>query len=299
MGEFFRSAGASPLIQLPAHHARHAPLRCADLISCCEALCHWRGTVEAVIQDGTVEPSASRTWTSSTCLATAGGSIVGAALVGKARVSGATEPRTRRCCLEAFKAARSWAPQAQRTCVSSRPPSSSMTAKSLRDLLFWTPGSRSLTPSPRWAPSGSTIREVSAKISAHPLSPPERLREFQGYDTFSVRATIEAVEPQKGKHAFGPLAARLPSTRRRSRFTRVIQMTSPPRSSSSPGSLQGAVPHAHRWRTCARSASKTKAEEGSKEKQRKPMRRKRKGKNTKDKNSKERKSHDKERHMRN
>ena len=58
MGEFLRSAYAKRLVNpvsgASAHQdSAHAPVGCLTLPGACEALCHWRGTIEP---NGTLEP---------------------------------------------------------------------------------------------------------------------------------------------------------------------------------------------------------------------------------------------------
>ena len=60
MGEFLRSAYAKRLVNLSQVHLRTKTLRMhqwgVNLPGACEALCHWRGTIEPLVLNGTFEP---------------------------------------------------------------------------------------------------------------------------------------------------------------------------------------------------------------------------------------------------
>ena len=60
MGEFLRSAYAKRLVNLSQVHLRTKTLRMhqwgVNLPGACEALCHWRGTIEPLVLNGTLEP---------------------------------------------------------------------------------------------------------------------------------------------------------------------------------------------------------------------------------------------------
>ena len=60
MGEFLRSAYAKRLVNLSQVHLRTKTLHVhqwgANLPGACEALCHWRGTIEPLVLNGTLEP---------------------------------------------------------------------------------------------------------------------------------------------------------------------------------------------------------------------------------------------------
>ena len=60
MGEFLRSAYAKRLVNLTQVHLRTKTLHMhqwgVNLPGACEALCHWRGTIEPLVLNGTLEP---------------------------------------------------------------------------------------------------------------------------------------------------------------------------------------------------------------------------------------------------
>ena len=60
MGEFLRSAYAKRLVNLSQVHLRtktlHVHQWVVNLPGACEALCHWRGTIEPLVLNGTLEP---------------------------------------------------------------------------------------------------------------------------------------------------------------------------------------------------------------------------------------------------
>ena len=60
MGEFLRSAYAKRLVNLAQVHLRTKTLHMHqwgdNLPGACEALCHWRGTIEPLVLNGTLEP---------------------------------------------------------------------------------------------------------------------------------------------------------------------------------------------------------------------------------------------------
>ena len=60
MGEFLRSAYAKRLVNLSQVHLRTKTLHMhqwgVNLPGACEALCHWRGTIEPLVLNGTLEP---------------------------------------------------------------------------------------------------------------------------------------------------------------------------------------------------------------------------------------------------
>ena len=60
MGEFLRSAYAKRLVNLAQVHLRTKTLHMhqwgVNLPGACEALCHWRGTIEPPVLNGTLEP---------------------------------------------------------------------------------------------------------------------------------------------------------------------------------------------------------------------------------------------------
>ena len=60
MGEFLRSAYAKRLVNLSQVHLRTKTLHMhqwgVNLPGACEALCHWRGTIEPLVLNGTIEP---------------------------------------------------------------------------------------------------------------------------------------------------------------------------------------------------------------------------------------------------
>ena len=60
MGEFLRSAYAKRLVNLSQVHLRTKTLYMhqwgVNLPGACEALCHWRGTIEPLVLNGTIEP---------------------------------------------------------------------------------------------------------------------------------------------------------------------------------------------------------------------------------------------------
>ena len=60
MGEFLRSAYAKRLVNLAQVHLRTKTLHMhqwgVNLPGACEALCHWRGTIELLVLNGTLEP---------------------------------------------------------------------------------------------------------------------------------------------------------------------------------------------------------------------------------------------------
>ena len=60
MGEFLRSAYAKRLVKLSQVHLRTKTLHMhqweVNLPGACEALCHWRGTIEPLVLNGTIEP---------------------------------------------------------------------------------------------------------------------------------------------------------------------------------------------------------------------------------------------------
>ena len=60
MGEFLRSAYPKQLVNLSQVHLRTKTLQMhqwgVNLPGACEALCHWRGTIEPLVLNGTIEP---------------------------------------------------------------------------------------------------------------------------------------------------------------------------------------------------------------------------------------------------
>ena len=80
MGELLRSANAKRIVNQHQVILRSKALRMhqwgISLLGAREGLCHWRGTIEPMVANGTLEPLVGRpTWILSTCSATPSGRV--------------------------------------------------------------------------------------------------------------------------------------------------------------------------------------------------------------------------------
>ena len=240
MGEFLRSAYAKRLVNLSQVHLRTKTLRMhqwgVNLPGACEALCHWRGTIEPLVLNGTIEP------------------LVAADLDLVNMFGNAEWPRIRAALRTHFPEASSWTEwQHQSDSVTTLPSgcefstdrgaeqgdvlgtiqsalvlgdarashlqdflSSPFEQKGVCDEWFVDDGQCFVRPMlfDRWlraldsalASFGATRGRIAlgnAKSSARLLCPPERFHEFSGWDTPYVRDTVAVLSPDAGATALG------------------------------------------------------------------------------------------------
>ena len=240
MGEFLRSAYAKRLVNLSQVHLRTKTLRMhqwgVNLPGACEALCHWRGTIEPLVLNGTIEP------------------LVAADLDLVNMFGNAEWPHIRAALRTHFPEASSWTEwQHQSNSVTTLPSgcefstdrgaeqgdvlgtiqsalvlgdarashlqdflSSPFEQKGVCDEWFVDDGQCFVRPMlfDRWlraldsalASFGATRGRVAlgnAKSSARLLCPPERFHEFSGWDTAYVRDTVVVLSPDAGATALG------------------------------------------------------------------------------------------------
>ena len=240
MGEFLRSAYAKRLVNLSQVHLRTKTLHMhqwgVNLPGACETLCHWRGTIEPLVLNGTLEP------------------LVAADLDFVNMFGNDEWPHIRAALRTHFPEASSWTEwQHQSDSVTTLPSGREFSTdrgaeqgdvlgtiqsalvlgdareSHLRDFLstpfeqkgvcdewFVDDGQCFVRPMlfDRWlraldsalASFGATRGRIAlgnAKSSARLLCPPERSHEFSGWDTAYVRDTVVVLSPDAGATALG------------------------------------------------------------------------------------------------
>ena len=239
MGEFLRSAYAKRLVNLAQVHLRTKTLHMhqwgVNLPGACEALCHWRGTIEPLVLNGTLEP------------------LVAADLDLVNMFGNAEWPDIRAALRTHFPEASAWTEwQHQSDSVTTLPSgrafstdrgaeqgdvlgiqsalvlgdareshlqdflSTPFEQKGVCDEWFVDDGQCFVWPMlfDRWlraldsalASFGATRGRIAlgnAKSSARLLCPPERFHEFSGWDTAYVRDTVVVLSPDAGTTALG------------------------------------------------------------------------------------------------
>ena len=242
IGEFLRSAYAKRLVNLAQVHLRTKTLHMhqwgVSLPGACEALCHWRGTIEPLVLNGTLEP------------------LVAADLDLVNMFGNAEWPHIRAALRTHFPEASSWTEwQHQSDSVTTLPCGRTFSTDRgaeqgdvlgtiqsalvlgdarethLQDFLStpfeqkgvcdeWVVDDGQCFVRPmlfdRWlraldsalASFGATrargrIALGNAKSSARLLCPPERIHEFSGWDTAYVRDTVVVLSPDAGTTALG------------------------------------------------------------------------------------------------
>ena len=229
MGEFLRSAYAKRLVNVAQVHLRSKTLQMhqwgVHLPGACEALCHWRGTIEPLVLNGTLEP-----------LADADLDLVN-------MFGNAEWPAIRAALRTHFPEASAWTEwQHQADSVTTLPSGrvfptdrgaeqgdflgtiqSALVLGEAREfahaglpLHFVDDGQCFVRPMlfDRWlraldsalASCGATRGRITlgnAKSSARLLCPPERAHEFSGWDTAHVRDTVVVLGPDAGATALG------------------------------------------------------------------------------------------------
>ena len=226
MGEFLRSAYAKRLVNLSQVHLRTKTLHMhqwgVNLPGACEALCHWRGTIEPLVLNGTLEP------------------LVAADLDLVNMFGNAEWPHIRAALCTHFPEASAWTEwQHQSTDRGAEQGDVLGTIQSalvlgvacethLQDFLsspfeqkgvcdeWFDDGQCFVWPMlfDRWlraldsalASFGATRGRIAlgnAKSSARLLCPPERIHEFSGWDTAYVRDTVVVLNPDAGTTALG------------------------------------------------------------------------------------------------
>ena len=238
MGEFLRSAYAKRLVNLSQVHLRTKTLHMhqwgVNLPGACEALCHWRGTIEPLVLNGTLEPLVAADL-DLTCLATLSGPTSEPLCVltfprPLPGLSGSISLTPLPLCplavsfplIAALNRAMFLAPSSALVLGDAREShlqdflSTPFEQKGVCDECFVDDGQCFVRPMlfDRWlraldsavASFGATRGRIAlgnVKSSARLLCPPERFHEFSGWDTAPVCDTVVVLSPDAGTTALG------------------------------------------------------------------------------------------------